>query len=156
MVPYCLTAEERGELALHAKPPAWCIEMAKHPYDTQSWRALGTIVDKSNAELYGNWSDRAFRRGDFPAALEAADLGLTFDPDATWIKINRAHALMFMGKAKEASAEYLAGRGTTLPKHGKWEKAVVDDFAALKKAGLDHEQMKHIEDEFKKPLPKRQ
>lgn len=34
----CLTREQREKAFLAPEPPAWCIEMAKWPYDTQAWK----------------------------------------------------------------------------------------------------------------------
>jgi hypothetical protein len=39
VAPRCLTAEQReASFFLPAEPPAWCIEMAKWPYQTAAWR----------------------------------------------------------------------------------------------------------------------
>ena len=37
-VPRCLSAARRAAAFLEAEPPAWCIEMAKWPYDTPAWK----------------------------------------------------------------------------------------------------------------------
>ena len=37
-VPRCLTAARRNAAFLEIEPPAWCIEMAKWPYDTPEWK----------------------------------------------------------------------------------------------------------------------
>ncbi len=37
-VPRCLTRGQRESASLEIEPPAWCIEMAKWPYQTQAWR----------------------------------------------------------------------------------------------------------------------
>jgi WD40 repeat protein len=37
-VPRCLTPEQREKAFLGLEPPAWCIEMAKWPYDTPAWK----------------------------------------------------------------------------------------------------------------------
>jgi tricorn protease-like protein len=45
-VPRCLTAEQReASYFLAAAPPAWCIKMAKWPYQTAAWKAW--LFDKS-------------------------------------------------------------------------------------------------------------
>jgi WD40 repeat protein len=36
--PRCLTAEQRAQAFLEPQPPAWCIELAKWPYDTPAWK----------------------------------------------------------------------------------------------------------------------
>jgi WD40 repeat protein len=37
-IPRCLTLEQRKAFFLPSEPPAWCIEMAKWPYDKPLWR----------------------------------------------------------------------------------------------------------------------
>jgi len=37
-LPRCLTAEQRAQAFLEPDPPAWCIELAKWPYDTSAWK----------------------------------------------------------------------------------------------------------------------
>ena len=41
---------------------------------------------------------------DFAKALEVADKAISLSPDKIWIYINRAHALMFLGRSDEARA----------------------------------------------------
>jgi WD40 repeat protein len=37
-VPRCLTPAQRKAFFLPPEPPAWCIDMAKWPYDTPAWK----------------------------------------------------------------------------------------------------------------------
>jgi hypothetical protein len=37
-LPRCLTHEQREKAFLAPEPPAWCIEMAKWPYQSQDWK----------------------------------------------------------------------------------------------------------------------
>ena len=37
-VPRCLTPAQRKAFFLPPEPPAWCIEMEKWPYNTQTWK----------------------------------------------------------------------------------------------------------------------
>jgi hypothetical protein len=37
-VPHCLTPVQRKAFFLPPEPPDWCVEMAKWPYDTQTWK----------------------------------------------------------------------------------------------------------------------
>jgi hypothetical protein len=127
----CLTIDQRVEYSLALKPPAWCIETAKHPYDTSQWRAwkagdLANAINSETATKYGNSADQLLKSGDFRIALEAADLGLQFDPQMTWIIINRAHALMFLGDKKGAIDGYKQHMGKEV-EQGKWEEVVVAD-----------------------------
>ena len=54
-VPRCLTPEQRMTFFVPPEPPAWCIEMAKWPYDTPAWKQW--LADKragKNPPLPGN------------------------------------------------------------------------------------------------------
>src|SRR5262249_39777682 len=72
----------------------------------------------------GNFSWHALFARAPAEALEASNRALTLAPDQTWIATNKAHALMFVGRAEEARAEYLAHRGKQLPQNGNkiWEE----------------------------------
>jgi tetratricopeptide (TPR) repeat protein len=86
---------------------------------------------------------RLFTR-EFGKALAAADRALKLAPDKLWIATNRAHALMFLGRAAEARAVYLGHRGHTVEGQGVWDEAILKDFAEFKKRGLTHPQMAEI------------
>ncbi len=68
-------------------------------------------------------------------------------PDNLTIETNRAHALMFLGRGKEAEALYLAHKGERISKDDRrlWERAIADDFAEFRKAGLTQPMMAEIE-----------
>jgi len=156
IVPRCLTVQQRRVLALAPKPPGWCIDMGKYPYDGKHWKAWKAgkpveSIDSSTASTYGDFSDAALKAGDFQVALEAAELGIMFDPGQIWIVINRAHAYMFLGRIHEARREYLAHRGQNLDQ-GLWEQLVIKDFEALREKGREHPLMKEIEGLFKPSL----
>ena len=126
--------------------------MDKYPYNTKYWKAwqagnLEDAVDSATAADYGNFSDTALKAGDYRIALEAAELGITFDREQIWITVNEAHAHMFLGKTKEARREYMAHCGEFLDQ-GLWEKAVVEDFQKLRDSGHEHPFMAEIEREF--------
>jgi WD40 repeat protein len=157
-VPRCLTIEQRKNLLLGPRPPGWCIEMHKYPYDTEHWRAwksgnTADAIDPTTAAAYGSFSDTALKAGDFRIALEAAELGIKFDPKKTWIVMNQAHAHMFLGRTEEARKEYLAHRGEPSANGGPWEVAVVRDFRLLRLQGREHPLMAEIEQLFKSSLP---
>ena len=88
----------------------------------------------------------------FDKSLTASDQAIAAAPDQIWIYANRAHALMFLGRTDEARVLYLAHRGEKLApdESDLWEKAVLDDFAALRKAGLTDPLMNEIERLFKR------
>ena len=142
MVSRCLTIEQRSNLLLGPRPPGWCIELNKYPYDTPYWKAwkarnAAAAIDTETARTYGNFADAALRAGDYRSALEASELGLAFDPNEIWITINKAHAHMFLGQAPEATKAYKSHRGKTI-EQGLWEEAVSGDFQALREQGHDH------------------
>jgi hypothetical protein len=149
VVPRCLTIEQRMTLLLSPRPPGWCIDMHKYPYNTEYWKvwkAGKTVdaVDTKTAAAYGDFADAALKAGDFRIALEAAELGIKFDPNKIRIRIDQAHAHMFLGRTEEARKEYLAHRGEPLDK-GSWEKVVIDDFQTLREQGREHPLMAEIE-----------
>jgi hypothetical protein len=155
VVPRCLTIEQRKTFLLRPMPPRWCIEMRKYPYDAEAWRTEDGL-DSSIASAFGDFADGAVKAGDFPKALEAADLGIRFGPKEIWIRMNRAHALMFLDRTKEARAEYEKYRGTMLLFSNReilWEKAVVEDFAEYRAHFRQHQLMTDIERLFKPSLP---
>jgi hypothetical protein len=70
--------------------------------------------------------------------------------------MNRAHALMFLNRTKEARAEYEKYRGTMVLIGNSeilWEKMVVDDFAEYRAHFRQHQLMTEIEWLFKPSLP---
>jgi WD40 repeat protein/energy-coupling factor transporter ATP-binding protein EcfA2 len=159
VVPRCLTIEQRMTYLLAPRPPGWCIDMHKYPYDTEHWKAwkagnTADAIDRMTAQAYGSFADAALKAGDFRIALEAAELGIKFDPKEIWITMNQAHAHMFLGRTEEARKEYLAHRGETPPDGSKpWEELVVDDFQRLRDSGREHPLMDDIRREFKSALP---
>jgi TPR repeat protein len=95
------------------------------------------------------WHALFARRPD--RALATAERALSLTPGQLWIETNRAHALMFLGRAAEARALYLAGMDKPVPNVGNkpWQQVIADDFAELRQAGLDHPLMAEIEAAFK-------
>jgi hypothetical protein len=158
VVPRCLTIEQRKTFLLRPMPPHWCIEMRKYPYNVKAWMTEGAL-DPTVAMEYGNFADAAVKAGDFHQALEAADLGIRFGPEENWIRGNRAHALMFLGRLQEARDEYLAYRGKPnsqqWPELSKvqWEDAIVGDFRTYREEGREHPLMTEIEELFKPAHP---
>ncbi|MGC1349688.1 MAG: hypothetical protein WA858_07895, partial [Xanthobacteraceae bacterium] len=75
---------------------------------------------------------------------------ISLAPEEIWLYANRAHALMFVGRTDEARALYLKYRGRKDVFEGKsWETVVQEDFAELRKAGLNDPLMDTIEKLFK-------
>ena len=151
-VPRCLTIEQRKTFLLTPMPPHWCIEMRKYPYNVNPW-TTDDPRDPDVAGAFGNFANDALIAGDFRKALEAADLGIWFHKEEIWIRINRAHALMFLGQTEKARDEYLTWVGTKLPEANDhlWENEVVEDFSRLRKKGREHPLMIEIEQKLVKP-----
>ena len=84
---------------------------------------------------------------EFTQALSAADRAHALLPGDLEIDINRAHALMFLGRGEESEALYLAHKGERMSDEDSslWERAIAKDFADLRKAGLPHPMMAEIE-----------
>ncbi|HXW21742.1 MAG TPA: hypothetical protein VEK14_02435, partial [Rhodomicrobium sp.] len=69
---------------------------------------------------------------------------LALEPGELWMATNRAHALMFLGRADEARAAYLEHKGKEVAGQGVWDEAILKDFAEFEKRGLTHPQMAEI------------
>jgi TPR repeat protein len=86
---------------------------------------------------------------EYTRALAVADRAHALIPDDLAIETNRAHALMFLGHENDCKALHLAHKGKSLEQDGKlWERAIVEDFAEFRKAGLTHPTMADIEKEL--------
>jgi hypothetical protein len=81
---------------------------------------------------------------DFKGTLIASDRAIAVAPDMLAAVTNKAHALMFMGRAWEARALYARYKGQDVKGLGQWEAVVLDDFKELEKRGLKHPQMAEI------------
>ena len=102
-------------------------------------RALISVFDKAGVAA-------------FARALEAADQAILASPNKIWLYTNRSHALMFIGRVDEARALYLQYRGQKNVEGEKtWEIVVLEDFAELRKGGLNHPLMDEIERRFTGP-----
>jgi len=87
----------------------------------------------------------------YAEALDAAERSIKLKTSLV-PETNRAHALMMLGRAAEAKSIYLAHKGE--PLNGKkWEEIIADDFAKLRKAGIESPLMAEIETAFKPPPP---
>lgn len=79
-------------------------------------------------------------------ALAASERALSLAPDAWLAQLNRAHALLFLGRVDEARAVYLGHKGEFIDGSRKWETTVVEDFHEFRSRGLDHPQITSIEE----------
>jgi tetratricopeptide (TPR) repeat protein len=121
-------------------------QLAKaNPTDDQMQETLRGLV----AEI-GGMAYRLVLAGEFSRALDAADLAIGYAAGELWIHNNRAHALMLLGRDSEARMLYLQYRGQKKAQGDmSWEAIVLEDFAELRQAGLQHPLMKEIEELFR-------
>jgi TPR repeat protein len=110
----------------------------------------GKLGDETAQALHGVAWQALFAR-DFPKALGAADRAHALLPDDLAIETNRAHALMFLGRGEESKALYLAHKGEPMSDDKLWERAIAEDFAKFRKAGLTHPMMAEIESWASRP-----
>jgi tetratricopeptide (TPR) repeat protein len=98
----------------------------------------------------GYLAPRFVLAGNFSKALEVADQAIALAPSKAWLDVNRAHALMFLGRTDEARALYQAHRGETIPENADklWQRVISEDFAVLRKSGLANPLMDEIEKQF--------
>jgi hypothetical protein len=81
---------------------------------------------------------------EFPRALEASERSIKLSPGYPEREINRAHALLFLGRTAEARTIYLSHKGEDV--HGSnWGQMISDNFGQLRKAGITHSLMDEIE-----------
>jgi tetratricopeptide (TPR) repeat protein len=105
--------------------------LQRRPNHDRQWAST-----MSGADVALAWY-QIFNR-DFAGALAASDEALKLDPKSLIAQTNRAHALLFLGRTKEAEAIYLGHRGENVFANSdeKWETAILGDFDDLEKAGL--------------------
>ncbi|MGO9986701.1 MAG: caspase family protein [Rhodomicrobium sp.] len=96
---------------------------------------------------------RLFAR-DFKGALAASDRAIAIEPETIVLAMNKAHALMFLGRAKEARALYRRYKGQRVKGAGLWEEEILNDFKEFEKRGLKHRQMAEIEALLAAPGPR--
>ena len=152
VVPRCLTIAQRQKLVLGPKPPDWCIDLEKYPYNTKAWknwRAGKEAVDRDVALAYADFADKALKGvGDLDVALEAANLSVQFDRSLIWTRVNLAHAHMIVGETDLARTEYLEHCRDKLELGMSWKEAVLMDFGDMRANGRDFPLMKDIERAF--------
>jgi tetratricopeptide (TPR) repeat protein len=96
-------------------------------------------------------SDNALFVGQDQTALAAADEGLELrpePPDDLVLEMNKAHALMFLGRSAEAHSLYLRNMGKQIGSL-LWDRAIANDFTELKKSGRSDPLMDQVLQELK-------
>lgn len=111
-------------------------------------------VETAKSGTFGNMTATSLGRlawyavlaREFSEAESASNTALAIEPEAKWIKINKGHALLFLGRVGEAKALYASFEtkprlsGDRIPRL----ITLAEDFAALQAAGLRHPQMQEI------------
>jgi tetratricopeptide (TPR) repeat protein len=118
---------------------------AADPTDAERWRnfqfSIGRIGDLTISLVLAR---------DFAKALEAADLIHFASPGTVLLNMYRARSLMFLGRVEEARTLYARyQREKNVQNWKSWVTLVLEDFAALRKAGLAHPLMDEIEKRFR-------
>jgi hypothetical protein len=103
---------------------------------------------EDTASALGDVAWRALFAREYRKALTVAERAHALRPNDLSIETNRAHALMFLGRRKEARALYLAYKGKPVSDDNVWESVIADDFAGFRKAGFTHPMMAEIEKEL--------
>ena len=89
---------------------------------------------------------------EFAKGLEASDQAIALAPNKIWLYVNRAHALMFLGRIDEARAIYLEYRGRQkVVGEDSWDTILRNDFADLRTASLSDPLMDAIEKQLSAP-----
>lgn len=86
------------------------------------WVAIAAVYDKS-----------------FERALAVSDQSLALNTGLLWVRAYRAHALMFLGRSREAKESYLAYKGQSIQELANklWEVVIGEEFDKFRKVGLD-------------------
>jgi tetratricopeptide (TPR) repeat protein len=100
---------------------------------------------QSTVEELTNLAWLALVAGEPDKAIATCEQSLALQPDDPVAEINRAHALMYLGRGAEARALYEAYKAVLFPDNKTWPQTVAEDFAELRKAGREHPQMAEIE-----------
>lgn len=114
----------------------------------QPFSDLGVDVALDLADAQNNVAWYALFNHEFEKARDAADQAIAAAPQALSVKLNKAHALMFLDRSEEASLLYLAHQEEAVHEGMSWNQAIKSDFSALRKAGLDRSLMDQIEEEL--------
>ena len=87
----------------------------------------------------------------FDKVLATTDRALPLVPDMLAAIMNRAHALMFLGRGEEAIRIYREHKGRRLRQDAEsvWEKIVLQDLDELEKAGLTCPLMANVREEMR-------
>jgi tetratricopeptide (TPR) repeat protein len=101
-------------------------------------------LERWSASAYSQLSWYKLYAKDFEGALGSADKALSIKQDYLSATLNKANALLFLNRLKDARTTYLANKGKTIEDRGLWEDIVLKEFALLEAAGLTNPRMAEI------------
>jgi tetratricopeptide (TPR) repeat protein len=108
----------------------------RQPDDTSRPLLVQALGNRSFALLF----DRQYQE-----AITAAEEALALDPSRVVWATNQAHGYLLSGQFEKARAIYRAHAQDKVDDQQTFAAAVLDDFAQLRKRGIDHPDMKRIE-----------
>ena len=97
------------------------------------------------AEVIGDRSFTLLFDRQFKAAITAAEEAQGFDPEQLWLTKIQAHGYLLSGQFTKAQAIYREHAADQLAGQRTLAQAALEDFAAFRKHGIDHPDMKRIE-----------
>ena len=81
----------------------------------------------------------------FQKAVEIADEAIKLRPNSAGLNLRRAHAAIFLDRPDEARALYKQYRSGKAAPERTWQSVILEDFEAMRNAGLSHPLMNEIE-----------
>ena len=133
-------------------------------------RLLGEAVQslRNSMQVLGASANRGFQLprflGDYSAALlfaqkpleaiKAAEEALALAPGELWIVTSQADGYLLAGQFAKAEEIYRRHATVKLDEKRTFAEAVLDEFAELRKAGIDHPDMAKIEGMLRAPAVK--
>jgi TPR repeat protein len=110
--------------------------------------AVAADTGRSKALLLGSYAFAALENKDFEKSLAMSEQAAKLDPDRLDFEIDKAHALMFLGRTQAAQSIYLEKAGKSIS-DGKWDQAVLRDFATFGKLGMTNSLMDDVRAKLK-------
>ena len=117
--------------------------LRQNKHDADSTKTLVTA--------YGSLSWYQLLSGDFVGALASTDGAMKLDPTDLVATMNHAHALLFLGRAQEAEAIYVANIGKKMDGDQPWDEGVLDDFTSLEKEGFTNPDVARLRKLMQRP-----
>lgn len=104
--------------------------------EIRSLVAAHRVPQEAIVQSLGNLAWYAILGNSPERALEAADEAINIDNQANWIKINKGHALLVLGKRDQAFEQYRVASTYPRPDGKMWIDVINDDLVRLYKSGI--------------------